>query len=52
VNGKPAVHVASLDALQKADAGWASGHDRYGAVTWVKLDARTAADVRIGTKSP
>jgi alpha-glucosidase (family GH31 glycosyl hydrolase) len=52
VDGKPAVHVASLDALQKADAGWATGHDRYAAVTWVKLDARTSADVRIGTKSP
>ena len=52
VNGKPAARADSLDALQKADAGWATGRDRYGEVTWVKLDAGTAADVRIETKSP
>jgi alpha-glucosidase (family GH31 glycosyl hydrolase) len=53
VDGKPLASAASLDALQHGDAqGWATGHDRYGAVTWVKLAARTAADVRIEAKSP
>ncbi|MGN6728594.1 MAG: TIM-barrel domain-containing protein [Rhodanobacteraceae bacterium] len=53
VNGKPLAASPSLDVLKQTGApGWAGGHDRYGAVTWVKLDAGHAADVRIGTKSP
>jgi len=53
VDGKPLAASTSLDALKQTDTqGWASGHDRYGAVTWVKLAAGSAADVRIEMKSP
>jgi alpha-glucosidase (family GH31 glycosyl hydrolase) len=52
-NGKAVLSAASLDALKAASSeGWASGHDRYGAVTWVKLAARAPAELRIGTAKP
>jgi len=52
-NGRAVPSAASLDALEaSADAGWASGHDRYGAVTWVKVDASAAVDLRIVTLTP
>ncbi|MBU6478855.1 MAG: DUF5110 domain-containing protein, partial [Xanthomonadaceae bacterium] len=52
-NGKPLHAEAALDALKASAAGgWASGHDRYGAVTWVKVPAGTPADLRIGTAPP
>ena len=53
VNGKPLDPAATLDALEASSgAGWASGHDRYGAVTWVKVVARAPADLRIVTTTP
>lgn len=36
-------HLASLDALAQSHAeGWASGTDRFGAVTWVRVTAAQA----------
>ena len=53
VNGKPLDSVSGFNALNASNgAGWASGHDRYGAVTWVKLPAGEAADLRIETAAP
>ena len=52
-NGKSIQAVPSLDALEaSAGAGWAGGHDRYGAVTWVKLAAGVPADLHIETAAP
>ena len=52
-NGKAMPSAASLDALEaSAGEGWASGHDRYGAVTWVKLAVGAPASLRIGTAKP
>ncbi|MGH8157295.1 MAG: TIM-barrel domain-containing protein [Rhodanobacter sp.] len=39
---------ASLDALQhSAGEGWASGHDRYGDVTYVRVTAARAANITL-----
>src|SRR6185312_8340986 len=44
-SGKAVPSAASLDALESsASEGWASGHDRYGAVTWVNLAAGAPAE--------
>ncbi|HWG65844.1 MAG TPA: DUF5110 domain-containing protein, partial [Rhodanobacteraceae bacterium] len=52
-NGKAVPLAASLDALKASTGeGWASGHDRYGAVTWMKLAAGKSAELRIGTAKP
>ena len=52
-NGKSIQAVPSLDALEaSAGAGWAGGHDRYGAVTWVKLAAGVPADLHIEMAAP
>src|SRR5699024_5286457 len=41
-------HYATLDALKRADAtGWATGRDRYGPVTWVRMDARRAQTIHL-----
>ncbi|HET6588157.1 MAG TPA: TIM-barrel domain-containing protein [Oleiagrimonas sp.] len=33
-------HYADLDALEKSDGGgWATGHDRFGPVTWIRVSA-------------
>ena len=49
-NGKPLDSIAGLDALEAStSAGWASGHDRYGPVTWVKVPAGAPAALHIGT---
>jgi len=38
--GSVLARVANLQALEYATGeGWATGHDRYGPVTWLKLDA-------------
>jgi len=38
----------SLDALQHSQGeGWASGHDRYGAVTYVRVMAATVRDIAL-----
>ncbi|OOG36408.1 TIM-barrel domain-containing protein [Rhodanobacter sp. C05] len=43
---------ASLDALQQSQGeGWASGHDRYGTVTWVRVNAAVAQRITLSTKS-
>ncbi|WP_343124464.1 TIM-barrel domain-containing protein [Rhodanobacter sp. B04] len=42
---------ASLDALrQRQGEGWASGHDRYGTVTWVRVSAAVAQRITLTTK--
>ncbi|WP_426702391.1 TIM-barrel domain-containing protein [Rhodanobacter sp. Col0626] len=59
IHGGAAVRVsgklkafASLDALKQADGeGWASGHDRYGDVTWVRVAASRAAALTLDMKS-
>ncbi|HET7268920.1 MAG TPA: TIM-barrel domain-containing protein [Oleiagrimonas sp.] len=39
---------ATLEALKNADGvGWATGSDRYGPVTWMRLDARHAQAVHL-----
>jgi alpha-glucosidase (family GH31 glycosyl hydrolase) len=39
---------ANLDALQQAKGeGWASGHDRYGEVTWVRVAAARATSLTL-----
>jgi hypothetical protein len=49
-NGKAVPAAASLDALKASSSeGWASGHDRYGTVTWVKLAAGAPVGLRVGT---
>ena len=49
-NGKPVPSTPTLDALEASSGeGWASGQDRYGTVTWVKLAAGEPADLRIET---
>ncbi|TPG07335.1 glycoside hydrolase family 31 protein [Rhodanobacter glycinis] len=41
-NGKAMPNFADLDALQRHHGdGWASGHDRFDAVTWVRIAAAT-----------
>ncbi|HEU4855823.1 MAG TPA: TIM-barrel domain-containing protein [Rhodanobacteraceae bacterium] len=51
--GKPLHAEPALDALKASSGeGWASGHDRYGAVTWVKLAAGAPAELRIRTAKP
>ncbi|HEX7339778.1 MAG TPA: TIM-barrel domain-containing protein [Rhodanobacteraceae bacterium] len=43
-------HYATLAALGKADgAGWATGHDRYGPVTWLRVPARQAQSWQLQT---
>ncbi|MDE2055396.1 MAG: glycoside hydrolase family 31, partial [Xanthomonadaceae bacterium] len=52
-NGKAVPSTPTLEALKMlAGEGWASGQDRYGAVTWVKLAAGEPAELRIGTAPP
>jgi alpha-glucosidase len=42
---------ASRDALQQSQGeGWASGHDRFGAVTWVRVNATAALRITLATK--
>ena len=39
-DGHALTRVGDLQSLEHATGeGWATGHDRYGAVTWLKLDA-------------
>ena len=48
LGGKPLQPVGDPDALRKgADEGWASGTDRYGEVTYVRIATDAAKDVRI-----
>ncbi|MBU6200056.1 MAG: DUF5110 domain-containing protein, partial [Xanthomonadaceae bacterium] len=52
-NGKSLAAAPTLDALkQSTGQGWVGGRDRYGAVTWVKISAGSAVDIRIETASP
>jgi alpha-glucosidase (family GH31 glycosyl hydrolase) len=53
VNGKAVPSTASLDALKASSGeGWVGGHDRYGAVTWVKLAAGASVELQLGTAKP
>lgn len=50
-SGKPMSSFASLDALQRSRGeGWASGRDRFGAVTWVRLAAAARQTVVLSPK--
>jgi alpha-glucosidase len=51
VNGRAVHQLPSLDALSAAsgDEGWASGQDRYGPVTWVRMTAGVAAKLALDT---
>jgi alpha-glucosidase (family GH31 glycosyl hydrolase) len=52
-NGKSVPSAASLDALKALSGeGWVSGHDLYGAVTWVKLAAGAPVELQLGTAKP
>jgi alpha-glucosidase len=45
-NGRSLEAFASADALRSSEGeGWASGRDRFGEVTWVKLDAGQAREL-------
>ena len=47
-DNQPLPAADSGDALRQTDGeGWASGQDRYGAVTWVKIAASTARSIRL-----
>ena len=42
---------ASLDALQQSQGeGWTGGHDRYGTVTWVRVNAAVALRITLTTR--
>jgi alpha-glucosidase len=50
VNGNPLPLRSSVDGLQQVDTeGWASGQDRFGAVTWVRIAAGQAQTVRLSS---
>jgi alpha-glucosidase len=51
VAGKPLPSRHSVDDLQKdGTPGWASGHDRFGAVTWVRMAAGQAQTVELSSR--
>jgi alpha-glucosidase (family GH31 glycosyl hydrolase) len=48
VDGKPLAAQADAATLQRTDtAGWATGRDRYGPVTWVRLPAGKTTTVTL-----
>ncbi|MEO6800791.1 MAG: TIM-barrel domain-containing protein [Rhodanobacter sp.] len=48
INGKALRQSSNSDMLQHADAeGWSRGHDRFGAVTWVRIAAGRAQTVML-----
>ncbi len=50
-SGKAMPSFASLDALQRSQGeGWASGRDRFGAVTWVRIAAAARQTVVLSPK--
>lgn len=50
VDGKPLEQAASVDALRASQGeGWAQGHDRFGEVTYVKIDAGKAKNIQFTT---
>ncbi|MFC5436855.1 TIM-barrel domain-containing protein [Rhodanobacter umsongensis] len=50
-NGKAMPSFAGLDALQRSHGeGWASGRDRFGVVTWVRIAAATRQIVVLSPK--
>ncbi len=52
IDGKPMAARASVGMLQQADTeGWARGHDRFGAVTWVRIAAGRKQSVRLHVSS-
>ncbi|AIF45832.1 TIM-barrel domain-containing protein [Dyella japonica] len=49
-DGKAMPMAASLDALRASDGqGWARGSDRFGEVTYVKIDAGKAMSIQLST---
>ena len=52
IDGRPMASSASVGILQQAGAeGWAHGHDRFGAVTWVRIAAGRKQTVRLHVSS-
>ncbi|MHA6206080.1 TIM-barrel domain-containing protein [Dyella soli] len=52
VDGKPLARVADIEALRAAQGeGWAQGHDRFGEVTYVKIEAGTAKHLQLTTQA-
>jgi hypothetical protein len=48
VDGKPLAAQTDIATLQRTDAaGWTSGKDRYGPVTWVRLPASKVSTVTL-----
>jgi hypothetical protein len=48
VDGQPAAGLAGYENLRNGSTeGWASGTDKYGPVTWIKVGSRAAKSVII-----
>jgi hypothetical protein len=48
VDGKPLAAQTDIATLQRTDAaGWTSGKDRYGPVTWVRVPAGRVATITL-----
>jgi hypothetical protein len=51
VAGNPLPSHRGMDELQKdGTPGWANGHDRFGAVTWVRIAAGQAQAVQLSAR--
>ena len=52
VDGKPLARVASIETLRAAQGeGWTQAHDRFGEVTYVKIEAGKAKNIQLGTQA-
>jgi alpha-glucosidase len=52
-NGKSLPHFDSLDALTTASGqGWATGTDRFGAVTWIRVAASQGRTLALALRHP
>lgn len=50
-NGRSLEAFASVDALRDSgDDGWATGHDRFGPVTWVRVAAGVSQNITLDVK--
>ncbi|MEO8778335.1 MAG: TIM-barrel domain-containing protein [Rhodanobacter sp.] len=51
INGKSLPARRSVDRLQQTDSeGWSNGHDRFGAVTWVRIAAGQVQTIRLSSE--
>ena len=52
VDGKPLTKVASIEALRASQGeGWTQGHDRFGEVTYVKIEAGKVKNIQLSTQA-